>query len=48
MASGSLLWIHGKRKYTIAVVFIVANDSWIYSRLWKDDPQVRYPPIQVV
>jgi hypothetical protein len=26
MSSGPLLWIHGKRKYTITVVLFVTND----------------------
>jgi hypothetical protein len=47
MESGSLLWIHGKRKYTITIVLIVTNDSWIGSWLWEDDSQVRYPPRRV-
>jgi hypothetical protein len=44
MVSGSLLWIHGKRNYTIAAVLIVTNDSWVDSWLWEDYSQVRYPP----
>ena len=44
VASGSLLWIHGKRKHIITVVFAVTNGSWIDSWLWEDDPQVRYSP----
>ena len=47
MESGSLLWIHGKRKYTITVVLIVTDDSWIDSWLWEDYSQVRYPPRRV-
>ena len=47
MTSGSLLWIHGKRKYTIVVVFIVTNSSWIDSWLWEDDSQERYCPRRV-
>ena len=47
MTSGSLLWIHGKRKYTITVVLIVTNDFWIDSWLWEDYSQVRYPPRRV-
>jgi hypothetical protein len=43
MASGSLLWIHGKRKYTITVVLIVTDDSRIDSWFWEDYSQVRYP-----
>ena len=42
--SGSLLWIHGKRTYPITVcIFILANDSWIDSRIWEDHSQVRFP-----
>jgi hypothetical protein len=47
MAYGSLLWIHGKRKYTIAAVLIVANDSWADSWLREDYSQVRYSPRRV-
>ena len=47
MASGSLLWIHGKRKYTIIAVLIVAHGSWIDSWLREDRPQVRYTPGRV-
>jgi hypothetical protein len=47
MVSGSLLWIHGKRKYTITAVLIVTNDSWVDSWLWEDYSQVRYPPRRV-
>jgi hypothetical protein len=46
-ASGSLLWIHGKRKYTITAVLIVTNGSWVDSWLWEDYSQVRYPPHRV-
>ena len=41
MVDGSLLWIHGKRKYPITVVLTVIND-WIDSRFWKDYSQVCY------
>jgi hypothetical protein len=47
MESGSLLWIHGKRKYTITVVLIVTDDSWIGSWLWKDNSQVCCPSRRV-
>jgi hypothetical protein len=47
IASGSLLWIHGKRKYTITVVLIVTNEFRIDSWLWEDNSQVRYPPLRV-
>jgi hypothetical protein len=43
MESGSLLWIHGKRKYTITVVLIITHDSRIDSWRWEDYSQVRYP-----
>ena len=43
--SGSLLWIHGKRMYSINVqVLIATNNSWIDSWLWEEYSQVRYPP----
>jgi hypothetical protein len=51
IASGSFLWIHGKRKYniaaSIAVSLIVTNDSRIGSWLWEDHSQVRCPPPRV-
>ena len=47
MTSGSLLWIHGKRRYTIFVVFIVSNGLWIDSWLWEDNSQVRYSPRRI-
>ena len=40
MASGSLFWIHGKRKYTTPAVLIVTNDPWVGSWLWEDHSQV--------
>jgi hypothetical protein len=48
MESGSLLWIHGKRKYTITIVLIVTNDSWIGSWLWEDYSQVRCPHVELL
>jgi hypothetical protein len=43
--SGSLLWIHGKRPYSIIFwVLIATDDSCIYSWLWEEYSQVRYPP----
>jgi hypothetical protein len=42
MTSGSLLWIHGKRKYITTAVVIVTNDSCVDSWLWEDYSQVRY------
>jgi hypothetical protein len=47
MAFGSLLWIHGKRKHTIAAVLIVADDSWADSWLWEDYSQVRSPNVEL-
>jgi hypothetical protein len=47
MESGSLLWIHGKRKYSIAVVLIVTNDSRIDSWLWEDYSQVFPLPVEL-
>jgi hypothetical protein len=47
MVSGSLLWIRGKRKYTVSVVLIVTNECYesrIDSWLWEDYSQVRFPP----
>ena len=42
--SGSLLWIHGKRTYSItACVLLATNDPWIDSWFWEEYSQVRYP-----
>ena len=42
-ASGSLLWIHGKRAYPITVLaLIITNDSWVRSWLWEEHSKVRY------
>jgi hypothetical protein len=39
--SGSLLWIHGKRTYPIAVlVLFTSNHAWFYSWFWEEYSQV--------
>ena len=43
-ASGSLFWIHGKRKYTIPAILIVTDGPWVDSWLWEDHSQVCFPP----
>jgi hypothetical protein len=43
-ASGSLLWIHGKRTYPIIFTVhasLITNDILINSRLWEEHSQVR-------
>jgi hypothetical protein len=44
-ASGSLLWIHGKRTYpNIFRASVLTNDILFNSRLWEEYSQVRYCP----
>jgi hypothetical protein len=48
-ASGSLLWIHGKRIYPITIlVLFVTNYFWICSWLWEEYSQVRYSQSRVL